>query len=75
MDGVPTNIEILEHFKFLWDGTSDPYRFVVLQGGAGSGKSKSICQRLVYMFLTYADINIYIVRANMPALKRSVYLG
>lgn len=74
-DGVPNNIEILDHFKFMWDGTSDSYRFVVLQGGAGSGKSKAICQRLVYMFLTYADINIYVVRANSPALVRSVYLG
>lgn len=75
MADMPNNIEILDHFKFMWDGTSDNYRFVVLQGGAGSGKSKAICQRLVYMFLTYADINIYVVRANMPALKRSVYLG
>lgn len=68
-------IEILDHFKFLWDGTCDPYRFVVMQGGAGSGKSKSLCQRIVYMFLTYGDLNIYIVRASMPILKRSVYLG
>lgn len=41
----------------------------------GSGKSKSICQRLVYLFLTYKDLNIYVVRASMPILKRSVYTG
>lgn len=74
MDFQPNNITILDHFKFLWDGSADDKRFIVMQGGAGSGKSKSLCQRLVYMLLSYADLNIYIVRASMPILKRSVYL-
>lgn len=69
------NIVIQDQFKFMWDGTSDKYRYLVLQGGAGSGKSKAICQRLVYMFLEYPDINIYVVRASNPVLQRSVFMG
>lgn len=34
-EALPNNIEILDHFKFMWDGSADHYRFLVLQGGAG----------------------------------------
>ena len=43
--------------------------------GGGSGKSRSICQRLCYLFLNQDDIIIAVVRASMPILKKSVYLG
>lgn len=35
MTNKPADIEILDHFKFMWDGSSDRYRYLVLQGGAG----------------------------------------
>lgn len=71
-----SDIEVLDHFKFLWDQEElGNCRYIVLQGGGGSGKSKAICQRLVYMFLTMPDIYIYVVRASMPDLTRSVYIN
>lgn len=37
--------------------------------------SAAICQRLCYQFLTQEDMVFAVVRATMPALTRSVYLG
>lgn len=37
--------------------------------------SEAICQRIAYMFLTQEDMVFAVVRATMPALTRSVYLG
>ena len=68
------NIIILDHFKYLWDD-SNPKRFVVLQGGAGSGKSQAICQRICYLFLTRPNTVFWVVRGTMPALKKTIYLG
>jgi phage terminase large subunit len=67
-------IEILDHFKeVLWE--DDKSRFLVLQGGSGSGKSFAICQRLCYLFLTRSNMTIAVVRATMPALQKTVYQG
>lgn len=64
---------ILEAFKDpLWESKK---RFIVLQGGGGSGKSYSICQRICYLFLNCDDIIIIVTRTTMPALKTSVYMG
>lgn len=70
---IRTEDEILEPFRYsLWECRK---RYIVEQGGAGSGKSYSIIQRLCYIFLTQSNVRITVVRATMPALKRSVYLG
>ena len=37
--------------------------------------SRSICQRLCYLFMHYDDIIIAVIRESMPILKRSVYMG
>lgn len=66
-------LNILKHFrKELWEATE---RFVVLSGGAGSGKSYAICQRICYMFMSMEDIQFAVIRATMPALKKTVYMG
>lgn len=65
--------EVLDHFKeSLWTAQE---RFIVLSGGAGSGKSHAICQRICFMFMVMEDTQFAVVRGTMPALKRSVYLG
>lgn len=65
--------QVFDHFAHsLWENKS---RFIVESGGAGSGKSFSICQRICYLFLNIPNINIGVVRATMPALVRSVYLN
>lgn len=64
---------VFDHFReSLWENRS---RFIVESGGAGSGKSHAICQRVCYLFMTIPNINIGVVRATMPALVRSVYLN
>lgn len=65
---------ILEHFKEPLYGNHGK-RYVVLCGGAGSGKSHAICQRFTELFLTRPDTVFAVVRATMPALRKSVYLG
>ena len=73
VEGETISLNILEHFKeALWESDM---RFIVLSGGAGSGKSYSLCQRICYMFMTMEDIQFAVVRGTMPALKRTVYLG
>ena len=69
----PTQMDILDAFREpLWENDS---RFTVLQGGGGSGKSHAICQYLCYLFMTYDDIIIAVVRESMPILKKTVYMG
>ena len=65
---------VLDHFKDALWGTHG-MRYVVLCGGAGSGKSHAICQKFTQMFLTMPDMVFAVVRATMPALRKSVYLG
>lgn len=69
----PSEESILETFREpLWESNK---RFIVLNGGGGSGKSRSIVQRLCYLFMHYDDIIIAVIRESMPILKRSVYMG
>ena len=69
----PNQTVILDAFRApLWENNS---RFTVLQGGGGSGKSHAICQYLCYLFMTYDDIIIAVVRESMPILKKTVYMG
>ena len=64
---------ILDAFREpLWKSDK---RFIIMQGGGGSGKSASVCQRLCYLFMNQDDVIIAVVRASMPILKKSVYLG
>ena len=71
--GATITLDVLDHFKEpLWLAQE---RFIVLSGGAGSGKSHAICQRICAMFMQMEDTQFAIVRGTMPALKRSVYLG
>lgn len=72
IEGVQVDT-VFDHFaESLW---SRKERFIVESGGAGSGKSHAICQRVSYLFMTIPDINIAVVRGTMPALVRSVYLN
>ena len=70
---VPNTTIILDTFREpLWENNK---RFTVLQGGGGSGKSHAICQYLCYLFLTYDDVIIAVIRESMPILKKTVYMG
>ena len=70
---VPNETIILEAFREpLWENNK---RFTVLQGGGGSGKSHAICQYLCYLFMTYDDVIIAVIRESMPILKKTVYFG
>ena len=69
----PNESVILETFREpLWENQK---RFTVLQGGGGSGKSFSVCQYLCYLFMTYDDVIIAVIRESMPILKKTVYFG
>lgn len=64
---------LIPHFHFLLDESN---RTVVLRGGAGSGKSYSVVQALVYFILR--DINttrhiILMLRKTSPAARKSIY--
>lgn len=37
--------------------------------------SHAICQYLCYLFLTYDDVIIAVIRESMPILKKTVYMG
>jgi PBSX family phage terminase large subunit len=60
MDTIPTNITILDHFKFLWDGSADDKRFIVMQGGAGSGKAVTKDTKVVtpYGYKTIKELQV-----------------
>src|SRR3990167_3056811 len=49
-------------------------RIVVNRGGAGSSKSHSICQLLLYKFFNESNKKFFICRKNLPALRQSCYL-
>ena len=69
----PVSNVVLDAFREpFWERTE---RFIVAQGGGGSGKSHAMCQRLCYLFMNYDDIIIAVVRASMPILKKTVYFG
>ena len=72
----------LTHFKniispaFHWL-LDDTHRNVVLRGGAGSSKSYSVCQALLYHVLKDFDKpnshNFLLLRKTGPAAKKSIY--
>ena len=49
-------------------------RTVVNVGGAGSSKSHSLAQLMIYKFMNERDKQFIIVRKTMPALRRSAYV-
>lgn len=72
----------LTHFKNIMSPTfhwllSDRHRNIILRGGAGSSKSYSICQALLYHILKDLDKpnshNFLLLRKTGPAAKKSIY--
>jgi phage terminase large subunit len=59
-------------YKFL-NETSRNCQVVCLYGGAGSGKSESICQELVWRLFNEDFVYILIVRRSGPSLTASTY--
>lgn len=52
-----------------------PDRLYLIEDYILTHNSHAICQRVCYRFLTEENIIIAVVRASMPILKKSVYLG
>lgn len=49
-------------------------RIVVNRGSAGSSKSYSICQLMLYKFINESHKKFFICRKHLPALRQSCYL-
>lgn len=48
-------------------------RIIINRGGAGSSKSYSICQLILYKFFNEQHKKFFICRKNLPALRQSCY--
>jgi len=80
-----SSITLNKHFDFLWPGEEfsieyflENYplvdkRYIVLWGGASSGKSYSISQRLAFDFLFIPNNNLLIIRSVYSDHKNSTY--
>lgn len=52
---------------------SQQRRINVIYGGAGSGKSVAVAQRIVDLFIRETDIRILVTRRTLPSLKITAY--
>lgn len=57
------------YISFLFDKT----RFFHLWGGAGSGKSKAIAQKIVYRMITDSQLTMLVVRKIARTIRRSAF--
>ncbi len=64
--------KIIKTFWDFFDSTLDK-SVIILVGGAGSGKSQVICQRLIYKLYTESDIRMLILRKTFPSLRITTY--
>lgn len=77
MDGpaAPVRFEVNHIGKFydFLEGPPGQAPIVVEWGGAGSGKSMSICQKLVERFYQETDLRILIIRKTGPSLTLTTW--
>ncbi len=64
--------KIIKTFWDFFDSTLDK-SVIILVGGAGSGKSQAICQRLIYKLYTESNIRMLILRKTFPSLRITTY--
>ena len=64
------NLKPNDKFNFLYKCND---RFVILRGSAGSGKSYSTAQFVVYSMITNPGIKWLVLRKTATTLKESVY--
>lgn len=69
---VPKVYRIAKFYTFLKE-TSRSCQIVALYGGAGSGKSESVCQEFVDRLFEEDDISILVVRKSGPSLTASTF--
>lgn len=63
----------LEGTPVFYKNLNSPAKIIVNRGGAGSGKSYSTLQLLVYKLLTEEKKSIIVLRKTLPALRHSTY--
>lgn len=56
-------------YKYFWDKTYE----LLIDGSAGSGKTKFACYKTIMYALTYKNAEIYVIRKTRPALKQTVW--
>jgi len=49
-------------------------RIIIDRGGAGSSKSHSLCQLMLFKFFNESNKTFFICRKNLPALRQSCYM-
>ena len=49
-------------------------RIIINRGGAGSSKSHSLCQLMLFKFFNESNKTFFICRKNLPALRQSCYM-
>ena len=64
-------VKINRAFEWLW--TDQQHRYKVLKGGAGSGKSYSVCQYLLSQFLTVPGCNMIFSRKVANTMRGSLF--
>lgn len=52
---------------------NEPAREFLVEGSAGSGKTKFACYKVVFYALQYREASIYIYRRTLPSLKRTAW--
>lgn len=73
---INTKIKIKkEIFNEVYLPQLDNYntRFNVYYGGAGSGKSKFVVQKMIYKYLKYSDRNCLVIRKVSNTLRDSIF--
>ena len=52
---------------------NEPAREFLVEGSAGSGKTKFACYKVVFYALQYREASIYVYRKTLPSLKRTAW--
>jgi len=52
---------------------NDRTRELLIEGSAGSGKTKFACYKVIFYALNYPDASIYVYRKTLPSLKRTAW--
>lgn len=52
---------------------NDRTRELLIEGSAGSGKTKFACYKVIFYALNHEDASIYVYRKTLPSLKRTAW--